>query len=170
MYLFGCLQMHFRIQKQNSSILKDRTVLFRRCHERLFQHNFSFSFLLRISIWNIPSEDYNQISICMLNVAQPENLESVSGCVPLVPHQCLLCTLWDGGASKVEKSQQSSIFVSCLMLIMGVLRLHFAGRPGLALSLDNPETNGFANLEHKFCRSYSSSFVFTSSTSQIWLH
>lgn len=124
--------------------------------------SFSFSFLLRISIWNLASSIYNQIAIYMPTVPQPENLELVSGCVSLLPHQCLLCTLWDGGASKVQKSQQCWVFVQWLTLILGVLRLHFAGRPDLALLLDNLETNGLANLEHKFCRSRPSNFVFTS--------
>ena len=41
-YLFGCLQMHLRTQKQNGSLLNDSTVLFRRCHERFFQQTFTF--------------------------------------------------------------------------------------------------------------------------------
>lgn len=43
----------------------------------------------------------------MHNVAQPKDHESVFGSAPLLPHQCLLCSLWDGGASEMQKSQQS---------------------------------------------------------------
>lgn len=43
----------------------------------------------------------------MRDVAPPKDRESVSGSVPLLPHQCLLCSLRDGGASEMQKSQQS---------------------------------------------------------------
>lgn len=41
-YLFGCLQMHLRTQKQNSSLLNDSTVLFRRCRERFSSKTLLF--------------------------------------------------------------------------------------------------------------------------------
>lgn len=128
---------------------------------------FPFSFSMRISTWSIPNQDDNEIAISKRNVAQPEDLEWVSGSVPCSPVGSLSALLWHGVLVKYRRVNDLGVFVQWLTLTLGVLRSHIAGGPDLALSLgsDNPRGHRFANLEHKPRRSCPSNFPLLTSDS-----
>ena len=87
-YLFGCLQMHLRTQKQNGSLLNDSTVLFRRCHERFFQQTFTF---LSLFYWEFLFETSQAkiitrlpfACIMLLNLKTLNQYLAVSHCFPI---------------------------------------------------------------------------------------